>query len=86
MNNKEIKKIQFGGWNKKPFKEIRKKIEIMSMEEELPDINRISKKKKKVCKFTKGEHQFIKTKELNFGTQFHWCWYECELCGKIKLT
>lgn len=77
MKNKEVKKIQFGGWSKRPYREIRKKIELMSMvEEERPR----RRKKKKVCKFNKGVHVFIKH-EHDFLRRIY-CRFICKNCGK----
>jgi len=81
MKNNEIKKIQFGGWNKRPFSEIRKKIDVMILEEELPERLR-RRKKKKVCKFNKGVHIF-KKHEKDFLSRIY-CQEICVNCGKQK--
>lgn len=46
-----------------------------------------SLKRKKVCKFTKGEHKFIVTKvyEPKYLDSKTFTIYNCELCGKKKL-
>lgn len=53
-----------------------------SKEKEYPVLKQ-SLKRKKVCKFTKGEHQFIlmSEKECVF-LKGVWKEYKCELCGK----
>lgn len=84
MKNKDIRKIQFGGWSKRPFSEIRKKVEIM-VEQEDQERNRRSLKRKKKCKFNKGEHKFVMVKESKF-LEYHWIHYKCELCGKMKFS
>ncbi len=42
-----------------------------------------SLKRKKFCKFTKGEHKYVLTREL-VSSIFNKTWrtYTCELCGK----
>ena len=82
MKNKEIKKIQFGGWNKRPFSEIRKKIEVMMLEDELPERHRRRRRSKK-CKFNKGVHIYEKQKEHDFLRRIY-CNYICKNCGKQK--
>lgn len=77
MKNAEIKKVQFGGWGKRPYSEIRKKIEVMSLEEREP---RFSLKKKKKCKFNKGVHVWEKH-EHDFLRRIY-CKYVCVNCGK----
>lgn len=44
-----------------------------------------SLKRKKFCKFTKGEHKFTLFKEYpKIMKEGSWKEYRCELCGKLK--
>ena len=74
MKNKEVRKIQFAGWTKRNFKEIRNKLDDLEIERP-----RRHKKKNK-CK-----HDFILVK--HFISSFDYCEFKkfkCEKCGKHK--
>ncbi len=78
MKHKEEKKIQFGGWSKRPYKEVRKKLLGLEFKEEKP-VGSLKRKKK--CKFSKIGHKFRLAKESKIWKCIY-KQYVCDLCGK----
>lgn len=80
MKNKEIKKIQFGGWNKKDFSQIRNKVNSFDTDNE-----RVRRhKKKKGCKFNTTGHIF-KIDKIYSAKYFDSKIFNilsCKFCGK----
>lgn len=77
----KIKRIErVFGWTKASHKNA-----IVYFSKNKPELKK-SLKRKKVCKFTKGEHKFIITKvyEPRYIDSKTLTIYNCELCGKKK--
>lgn len=80
MNNKEARKIQFGGYTGRSFKEIRHKIKNVEDESfKTPP----RKWDKNICKKTKKPHNFVLVDDSRILT-FRFKNYECSDCGKKK--
>lgn len=87
MKNKDIRKIQFGGWSKRPFREIRNKVSVMEKDEFMSELEDRPEpyrthKRKKTCKYNKGEHVFQKH-EPDFESRVY-CKEICINCGKQR--
>lgn len=77
----KIKRIErVLGWTKASHKSA-----IIYFSDEKPEITK-SLKRKKVCKFTKGDHKFIvkKVYEPSYLDSKTFTIYGCEFCGKKK--
>lgn len=84
MKNKDLRKIQFGGWGKRSYKEIRNKVNNFDMDEDEVGSFKSRKKKsnKNLCAKTKRQHNFgIVNYEFMPGK-----FYKrviCEACGYV---
>ena len=80
MKNKDIRKIQFGGWSKRPFSEIRRKVSLFEEDTERPR----RRKKKKGCKFNRTGHIFEITKiyPAIYNNSRIFNVISCKFCGK----
>lgn len=76
------RKIQFGGWSKRGWKDIRTQVKKELVEEK----ERPTKKRrnKKFCKSLKGPHNMVEIRRTErdwFGKEF-WISSECSACGR----
>lgn len=79
------KKILFGGYDKKDYKFMRKRINDFLEHEDEEHPYRKTHKKAKYCKYNKGEHEFeLVSSEFYSFLGIDWKTYTCKHCGKRK--
>lgn len=75
------RKIQFGGWSKRSYSDVRTRLKNIVEEEERPVKKR---RNKKFCKPLKGPHDMVEIRRTErdwFGKEY-WISSECSACGR----
>ena len=76
------RKIQFGGWSKRGWKEIRNQVNRELVEERVRPVKK--RRNKKFCKPLKGPHNMVEISRNEyawFGKSV-WIRLECSACGR----